>query len=68
MNQRSRYCPLSNGRDFLRHTFTSWLVMAGVDIRTVAQLTGHRTIQMTMRYAHLAPDHDQSAVYRWASF
>ncbi|MGC9293605.1 MAG: tyrosine-type recombinase/integrase, partial [Acidobacteriaceae bacterium] len=44
------------------------LPMAGVDIRTVAQLMGHRTIQMTMRYAHLAPDHNQSAVDRLASF
>jgi site-specific recombinase XerD len=34
-----------------RRTFASRLVMAGVDIRTVAQLMGHRTIQMTMRYA-----------------
>ena len=51
-----------------RHTFASWLVMAGVDIRTVAQLMGHRTIQMTMRYAHLAPDHNQNAVDRLASF
>jgi len=47
-----------------RHTFASRLVMAGVDIRTVSQLMGHRTIQMTMRYAHLAPDHQQSAVDR----
>ena len=39
----------------LRHTFASRLVMAGVDIRTVAELMGHKTIQMTMRYAHLAP-------------
>jgi hypothetical protein len=38
--------------------------MAGVDIRTVAQLMGHSTIQMTMRYAHLAPEHTQSAVDR----
>jgi hypothetical protein len=38
--------------------------MAGVDLRTVAELMGHRTIQMTMRYAHLAPDHKQSAVER----
>jgi hypothetical protein len=38
--------------------------MAGVDLRTVAQLMGHRTIQMTMRYAHLAPDHQQNAVER----
>jgi integrase len=48
----------------LRHTFASRLVMAGVDLRTVAQLMGHKTIQMTMRYSHLAPDHQQSAVER----
>jgi integrase len=50
-----------------RHTFASRLVMAGVDIRTVAQLMGHSTIQMTMRYAHLAPEHGQAAVDRLVS-
>ncbi|HEV2136842.1 MAG TPA: site-specific integrase [Terracidiphilus sp.] len=50
-----------------RHTFASNLVMAGVDIRTVAQLMGHATIQMTMRYAHLAPEHTQAAVDRLVS-
>jgi site-specific recombinase XerD len=47
-----------------RHTFISRLVVAGVDIRTVAELAGHATIQMTMRYAHLAPSHTASAVDR----
>jgi site-specific recombinase XerD len=28
--------------------------MAGVDLRTVAQLLGHKTLQMVMRYAHLS--------------
>ncbi|MGA2744968.1 MAG: site-specific integrase [Candidatus Sulfotelmatobacter sp.] len=46
----------------LRHTFASRLVMHGVDLRTVAELMGHKTIQMTMRYAHLAPAHKQAAV------
>ncbi|MGB8065201.1 MAG: site-specific integrase [Candidatus Sulfotelmatobacter sp.] len=46
----------------LRHTFASRLVMGGVDLRTVAELMGHKTIQMTMRYAHLAPAHKQAAV------
>jgi integrase len=36
--------------------------MAGVDIRTVAELLGHKTLAMTMRYAHLAPDHQLAAV------
>jgi hypothetical protein len=41
------------------------LVMAGVDIRTVQELMGHKTIQVTMRYAHLAPgiDWKRSSVY-----
>jgi hypothetical protein len=52
----------------LRHTFASRLVMAGVDIRTVAELMGHKTIQMTMRYAHLAPQHSLAAVERLTSF
>jgi len=36
--------------------------MAGVDIRTVQELMGHKSITMTMRYAHLAPGHQQAAV------
>lgn len=48
----------------LRHTFASHLVMAGVDMRTVAKLMGHRVLQVTMRYAHLAPDHLKATVER----
>jgi site-specific recombinase XerD len=47
-----------------RHTTASRLVMAGVDLRTVAEILGHRTIQMTMRYSHLAPQHQASALDR----
>jgi integrase len=50
----------------IRHTFASRLVMAGVDIRTVQELLGHKSIVMTMRYAHLAQDHRQSAVEKMA--
>jgi integrase len=46
----------------LRHTFASTLVMAGVDIRTVQQLMGHKDITMTMRYSHLSPAHRRSAI------
>jgi len=48
----------------LRHTFATRLVMAGVDIRTVQELMGHRTIAMTLRYAHLSPAHRLDAVQR----
>ncbi|MBI5529772.1 MAG: site-specific integrase [Deltaproteobacteria bacterium] len=40
----------------LRHTFASHMIMAGVGIPKLQQLLGHATIQMTMRYAHLAPE------------
>ncbi|MBZ5689163.1 MAG: site-specific integrase [Acidobacteriia bacterium] len=48
----------------LRHTFASRLVMAGVDIRTVQDLMGHMDIQVTLRYSHLAPQHELEAVQR----
>ncbi|WP_081176661.1 tyrosine-type recombinase/integrase [Rhizobium rhizosphaerae] len=38
----------------LRHTCASRLVRGGIDIRRVQMWLGHQTLQMTMRYAHLA--------------
>ena len=36
--------------------------MAAVDLTTIKELLGHKTIAMTMRYAHLAPSHKVKAV------
>jgi len=46
----------------LRHTFASHLVMNGTPLATVSQFLGHSDISMTMRYAHLAPEHQAAAV------
>jgi len=46
----------------LRHTFASWLVQRGRTLREVQEALGHKTMTMTMRYSHLAPDHLRAAV------
>jgi integrase len=40
----------------------STLAMAGVPLRTIAAILGHRDIRMTTRYAHLAPEHLRDAM------
>lgn len=51
----------------LRHTFASHCVMAGVDLATVKELLGHASLEMTMRYSHLAPAHKAAAVAKLAA-
>ena len=46
----------------LRHTCAAWLVSVGVPLTEVRDLLGHSTIQMTERYAHLAPENVRAAV------
>jgi site-specific recombinase XerD len=72
--QRARLALQAAGRDASRlegytwhcdrHTFASRLVMAGVDLRTVQQLGGWRTLAMVQRCSNLAPAHLQAAVER----
>ena len=46
----------------LRHHFASNLVQHGVPLNTVRDLLGHSSVQMSLRYAHLAPDQRRVAV------
>jgi integrase len=49
-----------------RHTFCSWLAMAGATIKEIQELAGHKTITMSARYSHLSPEHRLSVIDRIA--
>jgi len=46
----------------LRHTFASHFMQKGGNILTLQKILGHSSLAMTMRYAHLAPEHLAEAV------
>ncbi len=48
----------------LRHTFCSRLAQNGEPLQVIQELAGHKSIQMTLRYSHLAPDIKREAVRR----
>ncbi len=50
-----------------RHTFCSWLAMAGASIKDIQELAGHKTITMSARYSHLSPEHRLSVIDRISS-
>ena len=58
-------------RHTLRHTAITHLVQAGVDLPTVQRISGHKTLQMVVRYSHQNGEHIQAAMnklerrYRW---
>ena len=46
----------------LRHTFASHVIMRGGSLKDVQELLGHKTMAMTLRYAHLSQEHKKKAV------
>lgn len=41
----------------LRHTAASYLAMEGASLIQIAEILGHKTLQMVLRYAHLSKEH-----------
>ncbi len=49
-------------RHTLRHTAITHLVQAGVDLPTVQRISGHKTLEMVVRYSHQNGEHIQAAM------
>jgi len=45
----------------LRHTYGSWLAMAGVKLQVIKDLMGHQDIKTTLIYSHLSQEHLEEA-------
>ncbi len=50
----------------LRHTFASHWMTSGGDLFKLQKILGHKTVQMTLRYAHLQPNAYQEDYHRFA--
>jgi integrase len=48
----------------LRHTCASYLAMSGASLLEIADVLGHKTLQMVQRYAHLSEAHTRGVVER----
>ncbi len=46
----------------LRHSAASYLAMNGASLAEIAEVLGHKTLQMVMRYAHLSEGHTARVV------
>ena len=46
----------------LRHTAASYLAMNGATLAEIAEVLGHKTLEMVKRYAHLSEQHKASVV------
>jgi integrase len=54
--------PRGQSSHILRHTFAAHFIMGGGHIVTLKEILGHASLSMTMRYAHLAPEHLNDAI------
>ena len=48
----------------LRHSAASYLAMNGATLAEIAEILGHKTLQMVKRYAHLTEQHTSGVVKR----
>ena len=48
----------------LRHSCASYLAMNGASLAEIAEILGHKTLQMVKRYAHLSEAHTSKVVTR----
>lgn len=62
MDKTSIVLPRGQLTHVLRHTFAAHFMMSGGNIFALQKIRGHHDIKMTMRYAHLAPDHLETAL------
>jgi site-specific recombinase XerD len=53
--------PRGQSTHVLRHTFASHFMMNGGNILSLQKILGHSSLEMTMRYAHLSPEHLEEA-------
>jgi integrase len=72
LHKRTHYADFEKARDSLgighftyhdlRHTTASLMIQAGADLYTVGEILGHRCVQTTKRYAHLAEGNKRKAL------
>lgn len=62
MDRTSIVLPRGQLTHALHHTFAAHFMMSGGNILALQKILGHYDIKMTMRYAHLAPDHLETAL------
>ncbi|WP_093268665.1 tyrosine-type recombinase/integrase [Vibrio xiamenensis] len=47
---------------YFRYHFSSKLIIAGVDLNMVRELSGHSELKMILMYPHLDPEHKAAAI------